>query len=327
MSVVSRRSLFAALSAASAVATLALTASRRARGPSRPARVSLGVSALRISLPLCVAAAHGLFARHGLEVDLQPYPTAQPLIDDLALGRLDAGGFAAWPILFLAAARSPGPLHVGPAVVEDRDHRLSYVLARRGAGLRFPRDAAGRRVGVLPTVAYRRWLAAILRAAGIDPARVATIPVAPAMQAQALAAGAVDFLFTNDPMATAMLRRGRAELADDGPPCALHLGTPFSFGSFALSDRFVRREPDRARRLVAAVDEAIALARRDPRAGREALGAYLRPDEAPYVEHYPDTRYVPSNEAAGVLPAAIAQARRLGLIDQAPNVTAIRGFA
>lgn len=287
----------------------------------RPAseEVTLGVAALRISLPVFVAAERGVFARHGLRVNLKSYPTAQPMIDDVALGRLDAGGFAAWPIVLLASARAPEGLRVAGAIHEDSTHRLSYVLAKRGAGLQFPRDVAGRRVGVLPTVAYRRWLAAILAEARIDPASVTVVPVEPSMQAQSLEAGAVDMMFTGDPMATAMLARGIAEIVDDGPPCARRISDPFSFGTVAYSEGFVRRSPDLARRLAAALDEAIEIARRDPAGAREAMRRHLRADEQPFVDRYPDTRYETSQEFHG-LAAVIAANHALGTIDRAPRV-------
>lgn len=302
-----------------AIALLLALAMRRPRAGA-DTEVTLGVSALRISLPVFLAAEQRIFARHGLRVTLRSYPTAQPMVDDVALGRIDAGGFAAWPIVLLASARAPEAIRVSHAVLEDREHRLSYVLARRGSGLRFPRDLADRRVGVLPTVAYRRWLPAIARAAGVDPARVTVVPVEPSMQAQALQGGAVDLLFTNDPMATAMIQRGVADLVDDGPPCAARIASPFSFGAVALSGAFVRRAPDVARRLSDALDEAIARAQRDPAAARAAMRGYLRPDERPYVDRYPDTRYAPAREARGMLPDEISRARALGILDRAPNV-------
>lgn len=305
-----RRALLARFGLAFA---LCVSACRR-NAPPGPELV-VGVSALRISLPVFVAAERGVFAQHGLRVRLRSYPTAQPMLDDLALGRLDAAGFAAWPILLHAAARGTHPLHVGASVLEDRTHRLSYVLARRGSGVRFPRDAAGRRIGVLPTIAYRRWLPAILQAANIATAGVTTVPVAPPLQAQSLAAGAVDLMFTNDPMATAMLQRGVAEIADDGPPCATRLGDPFSFGAFAIGDGLVRRDRDRALRLSASLDDAVARTLRDQSDARAAMRPHLRPDERDALDHSPPTRFAPAREVSHALSVEVSRSRALGIFD------------
>lgn len=303
-----------------AVAALLSLELFRSRPSAARDEITLGVASLRISLPLFLAAEQRIFARHGLRVRLRPYPTAQPMIDDVALGRLDAGGFAAWPIILLTSARSGVSLEVTAGVLEDEGHRLSYVLARRGSGLRFPRDAAGRRVGVLPTVAYRRWLSAMLVAARVDPGSVETVSVEPGMQAQTLARGGVDMLFTSDPMATAMLARGVAELIDDGPPCARRIAAPFHFGAVALSGDFVRRAPARARALSRAIDDAVLAARRDPSAARASMRRYLRPDERPWIDRYPPSRHATASESAEVLWAEIERERAMGILDRTPFV-------
>ncbi|TAK24018.1 MAG: hypothetical protein EPO40_24965 [Myxococcaceae bacterium] len=288
----------------------------------RPDEVTLGVSALRISLPLFLAAKRDLFARHGLRVTLRSYPTAQPMVDDVTQGRIDAAGYAAWPIVLLASSRAAVPPRVVTTLEEDEAHRLSYVLGRRGGGLRFPADAGGRRVGVLPTVAYRRWLTAMLSAAHVDPATVTVVPVEPALQAQTLARGGVDMMFTNDPMATAMIARGVAEVIDDGPPCAKRLGSPFRFGTFVLSGSFADRSPSVAARLVAAVDEAIEAARADPAAARRAMADSLRPEERAFVDAYPRSLYRTSREAGDVLAPEITRERALGILDREVSVRA-----
>ena len=284
--------------------------------------VALGVSALRISLPIFVAAEEGLFARHGLDVELRTYPTAQPMVDDVVLGRLDAAGYAAYPIVFLSSRGVARPPRMVTSLVEDRDHRLSYVLARKGSGLHFPLDAPGKRIGILPTVAYQRWLDAILRAAKIDPASVKVVPLAPPLEGGSLADGAIDFLFTNDPMATAALASGHAEIADDGPPCATRLGATFPFGGFVLSGALVEDRPAIAAQLVAAIDEAIDRVRADPAAARRAMTKYVRAEDRAWIDRYPGARYLRSTETSPTwLADEAAHEKALGVIDFAPAAT------
>lgn len=261
--------------------------------------VTLGVCALRISLPIFVAKERGIFEARGVSVDLKSYPTAQPMIDDLLLGRLDAAGFAAYPIVFASAksskSASDAPV-LAASIVEDRAHRLSYALARKGAGLSFPKGLAGKRVGILPTIAYQKWLAAIVRKAGLAEGDVTLTPIAPPMQARALADGAIDVLFTNDPMATAILAEGSAEIVDDGPPCATWLRDPFPFGAFALGGGFARGRRADAEKVVASIDDAIDLIRKDPVAAKQAMEGYVRPTERAFVAKYPDARFFRSTE-------------------------------
>lgn len=286
-----------------------------------PGTITVGVSALRISQPLFVAIDQGLFERHGVRATVRPYATAQPMLDDVALGRVDVGGFVAWPIVLNASTRAARPIRVATTMVEDEAHRVSYVLARPGERLRFPADLPGKRVGILPTVAYRRWLIAIARAASIDPASFTIVNVEPSMQATMLTGRAVDLLFTNDPMATAMIQRGVAEVVDDGPPCARRLSPSFSFGTVALSPSFVERSPDLARRFVAALDEAIAITNREPRTARRAMLPFIRPADRPFVEHYPVGFWRDSSATSAALSAEIDAERRLQILDREPNVS------
>jgi NitT/TauT family transport system substrate-binding protein len=255
----------------------------------------IGVSTLRISLPVFVAAEQGLFRKHGLDVELRRYETAQPLADELAAGRIDAGGYVAFPILWSPSAPPPR-IRALTAVVEDASHPLSYLLVKAGSGLRGVAALRGRKIGILPTVAYRMWLQAILRHDGLGPEEVSVIPIAPAMQAEALAGGGVDALFTGDPMATAALARGIAEPLTDSPDVPRVLGEPFLFGTFAVTEDFAHHHAAEVGALRDALDEAITMITEDAAVGRRAMIPFVRETERAFVDRYPAARYLRSNE-------------------------------
>lgn len=257
--------------------------------------VTIGVSLLRISQPVFVAAERGLFTARKLGVELRRYDTAQPLADELASGRLDAGGYVAFPILFGGSNAAPH-LRVVTAVVEDASHPISYLLARKGSGLHGVASLRGRRVGILPTIAYRKWLEAVLQHEGVAPTDVTIIPMAPALEVEALAGGGVDVLFTGDPMATAALERGVAEMVTTEAVVPRALGDPFVFGTFALAEQFAQKRPDDAAAVRGALDEAIGILTADPGAGRSAMKPWLREAERAFVDRYPDTRYLRSSD-------------------------------
>jgi ABC-type nitrate/sulfonate/bicarbonate transport system substrate-binding protein len=215
-------------------------------------------------------------------------------VDEVLDGRLSAGGFAALPIVFGAAGRDGSRALLAGAMVEDAAHPVSVLLHRTGSDIATVADLRGRRVGILPTAAYRGWIAQVLRHAGVDPAAVTVTPVAPALQASALAEGGVDALFTNDPMATAIVAQGVGERFGPEAPVPDALGGPLLFGSFLIHPKLRAEQPEVARALVAALDEAAARIDADPAAAREAMRAFVRPAEQPFVDRYPPARYVPS---------------------------------
>ncbi len=257
--------------------------------------MKIGVSSLRISLPLFVALERDLFRKRGLAVEIQRFDTAQPLADELAAGRIDAGGYVAFPILF--ASNNPPPhLRVVTAIVEDAKHPLSYLLVRKGSGLHGTASLEGRKIGILPTIAYRRWIEEVLRHDGVALPRTSILAIAPPLQVDALAGGEIDALFTGDPMATAALARGVAEPATDTPDVPRVLGEPFFFGTFAFTETFAQTRPDDARALRDALDEAIGLIEADQAAGRAAMAPYVRQAERAFIDRYPPARYLRSGE-------------------------------
>ena len=255
----------------------------------------IGVSTLRISLPVFVAIERGIFARHGIDAEIRRYDTAQPLAEELAAARIDAGGYVAFPILFGPGAPPPR-VRVLTAVVEDAGHPLSYLLVKKGSGLRGVAALRGRRIGILPTAAYRGWIEAILRHDGLRPEDVSIVPLAPPLEVDALASGGVDALFTGDPMATAALARGVAELAGDSPDVPRVFGEPFLFGTFAVTEDFARKQPALVGALRLALDEAITLLAADPAVGRAAMAPYVREPERAFIDRYPPARYLRSTE-------------------------------
>lgn len=299
---IGRRALFA-LAAGAAVAC----GRKKEPGPAATERVVLGISLLRISQPVFVAIERGLFAKRGLDVEVRRFDTAQPLADELAAGRIDAGGYVAFPILF-GAGGPPPRLRLVTGVVEDAKHRISYLLRKKGSDVKDVASLRGKRVAILPTVAYRKWLEAVLKHDGVDPSTVTITPVAPPLEVDGLASGGYDALFTGDPMATAALARGVAEPVSDAPEVPRVLGDPFLFAMFALGADFAAKRPNAAAALRDALDDAIAVLAGDPSAGRAAMKAWLRGPELPFADRYPDTRFLASRD---VTPAVIDRALEL----------------
>jgi ABC-type nitrate/sulfonate/bicarbonate transport system substrate-binding protein len=259
--------------------------------------VTIGYSALGVSLPLFVAHRTGIFKDHGLEVKMRGYPTAHPLVESIMDDGVPCGGFVAFPISIHRHVRSR-PLHYACAVAEDLDNPISFLLVRKGSGIRTIEDLAGRRVGVLPTKAYREWLKVLLGRSGLgyhqvkldktckcmETCAAANVPiermvsvhdVLPHETTAALRSGRVDALFSNDPGVTDAVRSGVADIFGDRPILPSLLGSPFLFGSFVFDSRFVANRPDEARRIVSALDEGVRFCRQDPSEARRLAASYL----------------------------------------------------
>lgn len=300
-------------------------------GPAEPAATPLriGYSRLRISLPVFVAKERGLFARHGIDAELQMYDTAQPLMQALLEDRVSVAGYTALPITFNGMLRSGKSLYFLTAMVEDQSHPVSYLLRAATPAGASPSIAsvealAHHRVGILPTVAYRAWLSAILEAHHVPADSVVVTPIAPLLQAEALRTGGVDALFTNDPAATAALASGVAEPLVEGAEVPRVLGSPFLFGSFNVRKEWGDAHPEVLSQLQAALDEAVQYVNEHPVEARAAMAPYLPARFQPHVARYPDARYLDSAHVDDALfQAAAADAERRGII---PRALSLRGL-
>jgi len=291
--------------------------------PAEPT-LRLGYSALRISLPVFVAEERGYFRDRGLGIELVRYETAQPLVEEVLDGRILAGGYAALPIVLTAAGRDGSETRLTTALVEDAEHPVSYLLRRRGDdSLRRVADLRGRNVGILPTVAYRRWLEVVLREGGVDPAEVRITPVSPQLQTTALREGVVDALFSNDPMATAAIAAGVAQTVGDAAPVPAAVGDDVLFGSFLVHPRLVRERPEEVAALAAALDDAIRWIHAHQAEARRRMIPYARPPERPHVGRYADARYLLSSELdQRWLEAEVSAQVRLRIVERPPPVQA-----
>lgn len=258
--------------------------------------ISIGYSRLRISLPIFVAQEQNLFQKYGITAALQMYETAQPMMQALVESKIDIAGYTALPITYNAMLRANQSLYFATAMLEDQKHRISYLLRKKGGNIKTIADLQGKKVGILPTIAYKSWLQEILRANKVDLNSVVIQQVAPELEVSSLNSGGIDALFTNDPMATAAIASGAGELITDMVEVPKYLGEPFLFGSFNARKEWVDAHPSEFTAIVAALDEAIEFVNRHPNEAKEYIRKYIPAQFGEQVALYPDALYLVSAE-------------------------------
>lgn len=263
-----------------------------------PSVVRVGYPVLRISLPVFIAKEKGFFDKHGVNVELVRFDTAQPMMDALVGGSLDVGGYCALPITFSAMVRSKTPLVFISAMMEDDQHPISILLVKKDSGLKSINDLEGKRIGILPTRAYEVWLKQVLAANGVDPTSVVIQQIPPPQQAAALASGSVDALFTNDPASTAAQALGAGENLLPGRAIVPETTAiqPFYFGSFNITKSFADAHPDTVRRISLALDEAIDFLIQKPDEAKKTMETYLPKEQHALIAKFPDSLFKKTND-------------------------------
>jgi NitT/TauT family transport system substrate-binding protein len=255
-------------------------------------KLRIGYSALRISLPVFVALEKGFFSDAGLSVELQRFETAQPLMQALAAGTIQVGGYTALPITFSAMQRSNRPLYFVTAMIEDDLHPVSYLLVPKDSPPAMKiGDLRGKKIGILPTVAYRKWLEVIMKENGVAAADISIVPIDPLMQPIAFRSGQVQALFTNDPAAAAMMQNGIARKINDDAIVPKYFGSPFLFGSFNIDKEYADKNPETAAKIVRAISQAARYVNEFPAEAKQMMAKYVHESQRSFVSAYPDALY------------------------------------
>jgi len=262
--------------------------------------VTIGYSALRISLPVFVAYENGFFEKEGLNVKLERFETAQPLMEALVSGKVHIAGYTALPITFNCMLKSHKELYFITAMMEDQDHLVSYFLVPADAKEDiWISDFKGKKIGILPTIAYKVWLEIILKENGVNPKDVTIIPISPLIEPDALQAGEIDALFTNDPAATRAIKDGIARKISDEALVPKYLGEPFIFGSFNIDKTFADNNPETAEKVVRAIDKAVQFVNKNPVQAKQVMNYFFHSYQKDIIEFYPDAYYKKTTEVTG----------------------------
>lgn len=213
-------------------------------------------------LPFFAAAADGLFAEHGLEVELVESAAGFQRVKQLAEG---AGDFLLTATLYhLQAIAESGPLPVGAVAAIHQRSPIAAVV-RSDSPLLAPPDLAGRRLGTF-VGKQMGWLGvelgASLRAAGLG--EPVAIDVSNTSPPAALAHGDVDLIANFADLLPVDQRRGGVPLR------AIPVGADVYASGLLAADRV---PADTIDRFVAATAASFHLQRDDPWRGVAALRA------------------------------------------------------
>lgn len=235
--------------AAALVAYLALR--KDEHGP-----VRIGYQAIALYRHLFIAAEKGFFADEGVEVELSRHVSANRMMEAMISDQLDATGLTNLQVALAVEGKDPGRFKFANMLVWREKSFPDYILVRKDAGIRTPKDLAGKKMGLHPGSAVKAFSAAVLKHFGVDPDKVAFQELKPGIMESAFVSGAIDAIYCMDPAATTILNTGEARVLVANP-MALIFPPPVPISGTALASSLVRDRPDDARRVARALERAI----------------------------------------------------------------------
>jgi len=250
--------------------TIAITL---AHGAAAQTKVKFGFTGLSDIVPVFAAKEEGIFARHGIDAELQLLNNGAVITAGLAGNSIDVGTLA--PPVFLQAVDGGIELVALTGLgVLTRDMKAAGVVARTGSDIHEAKDFIGKRVAVsgigsISQVLFREWLAQHK----VSAQKVNFVEVSYATMPDVLKSGNIDAAIIPEPQLSRIVNAGTGYVA------SYYFGETAQ-GTVSMLTAARRDWADKNRAAVKGIQEAIAEAgdfvRAHPEKAREYIGKYLK---------------------------------------------------
>lgn len=226
------------------------------------------------SLPLFVVQEQHLFEKQDLKAEMLSLSSSNDLVNALVAGQADMlPGVSIIPIVHLEI-QHPGKVRVFSHSRMNPNNALDKIIVKENSSLRRLEDLEGRKMGVFPGTAPQKMLVTFLNKHGIKSDTISFVQLPPPAQVASLESGAVDALFSYEPVTTTALAHGGyralfgSVYADLLNPCPI--------GVSVIARDFERAKPEAAERSVKALQEGIAYMAANPKLARSLLPQFTK---------------------------------------------------
>jgi NitT/TauT family transport system substrate-binding protein len=219
-----------------------------------------------------VAHDEGIFAKHGLDVDMTLIGINTNIPPAIVSNSIQVGGPT--ETVFLQAVDGGLDLVAidGATVMDPVANGLIAAVARNGVTIKDAKDFVGKKVGApgigaFLHVLFRKWLIEN----GVDPKSVNFVEVTFPTMSDALKSGAVDAVLTAEPFIARMQAAGTGTVA---ARYASELGRTEPIISYVTTRSFADANPDVVKAFRASIEEAAAIVNSDREKASVAIAKF-----------------------------------------------------
>ncbi|MGV3728177.1 ABC transporter substrate-binding protein [Hydrogenophaga sp.] len=260
-------------------------------------KIRIGYWPIAAGLPFYSAIELGFFKEAGLDVEPLKFAGAQQVMEAVLSGRADgtANGTGSANIAIGEIAQ-PGTFKIFCSNPSNVKNVLDEVIVPVASPAKVMADLKGKRVASGPGIQNVTLAKTILERGGATGATVVELPIG--QHVAALAAGQVDGASTLEPTGTIGRMNGTTKVLEAGVIAKYVLGDPMApwfGGSASLSSDFIKKNPDAAKKFVAAYGKGVAYVRSKSVEARQYLKGYT-PIEGALTAEVPLAAYTMYNE-------------------------------
>ena len=267
----SRRRVLSA--GAAGLAVLASPALVRAQ--STP-KLRIGFWPVAAGLPFFAAVEKGYFKEAGLDVEPLKFAGAQQVMEAMLSGRSDGSSNGTGSAnLAIGEIAQPGLFKIFCTNPSNAKFVLDEFITGKDSAIKTMADLKGKKVASGPGIQNVTLCKTMLERAGATGATVSELPIG--QHVASLVAGQVDACYTLEPTGTIGRMNGTTRVIEAGVVAKYILGDPMApwhGGAASLTSEFIKKNPDAAKKFIAAYTRGVELVRTKPEEARQFMKGY-----------------------------------------------------
>jgi NitT/TauT family transport system substrate-binding protein len=291
-SAASRRRLLQA--GAAVLGTLAMPAIVHAQANPK---IRIGYWPVAAGLPFFAAIEKGYFKEAGLDVEPIKFAGAQQVMEAMLAGRSDGSSNGTGSAnLAIGEIAQPGLFKIFATNPSNAKFVLDEFIVPKDSPVKTMADLKGKKVASGPGIQNVTLAKTMLERAGATGATVIELPIG--QHIAALVAGQVDACYTLEPTGTIGRMNGTTRVIEAGVVARYILGDPMApwhGGAASLTTEFIQKNPEVAKKFIAAYTRGIELVRTKPAEARTFMKGYTAIDGA-LTSEVPLASYMLYNE-------------------------------
>ncbi len=260
-------------------------------------KIRLGFWPVASGLPFFAAIEKGYFKEAGLDVEPLKFASAQQVMEAMLSGRAEgsANGTAS-AVLAIGEIAQPGLFKIFCTNPTNAKYVLDEFIVAKDSPIKSLAELKGKRVASGPGIQNVTLAKVMLEKAGAGVVAVTELPIG--QHVASLAAGQVDAIYTLEPTGTVGRLNGTTRTLEVGVVAKYILGDPMApwhGGAASLTTEFIRKNPEVAKRFIAAYKKGVDLVKTKPDEARPFLKGYTA-IEGPLTSEVPMSDYMYYNE-------------------------------
>jgi NitT/TauT family transport system substrate-binding protein len=281
---------------ASAATLGALAAPALVRAQAAP-KIRIGFWPVAAGLPFFAAVEKGYFKEAGLDVEPLKFAGAQQVMEAMLSGRSDGSSNGTGSAnLAIGEIAQPGLFKIFATNPSNAKFVLDQFITGKDSAIKTMADLKGKKVASGPGIQNMTLCKTMLERAGASGVTVTELPIG--QHIAAIVAGQVDACYTLEPTGTIGRMNGTTRVIESGVVARYILGdamAPWHGGAASLTSEFIKKNPEAAKKFIAAYARGIELVRTKPEEARQFMKGYTA-IEGPLTAEVPLASYMLYNE-------------------------------